>query len=75
MSAVPAYADALPGLPRGDVFADCGDASGDFVTRDTRILKPRPQTFFDKRIAVADAARIYLHANLTGSGIRDIALD
>src|SRR4029434_57717 len=75
MSAVPACADALPGLPRGDVFADCVDASGDFVTRDARILKPRPQTFFDKRIAVADATRIYLHANLSRSRLRDIALD
>jgi hypothetical protein len=75
MSAVPAYANALACLPRGDVFADCVDASGDLVTRDARILKTRPQTFFDKRIAVADAARIYLHANLFWSRPRHIALD
>src|SRR6185369_16007354 len=75
VSAVPAYADSLPGLPRGDGFAECVDASGDFVTRDARILKPRPLTFFDKSITVADAARFYLHANLSRSRLRDIALD
>jgi hypothetical protein len=75
MTAVPAYADALPGLPSGDVFADGVNATGDFVTRDARILKTRPQTFFDESIAVADAGRIYLHANLSRPGLGDIAFD
>jgi hypothetical protein len=59
----PAYADALTFLPFRDVAADRIDASRDFMTRHTRILKPGPQTLFDDHIAVANAARLHLDAH------------
>src|SRR5262245_56840906 len=47
VSAVPADAHALSCLPCGHAVAQGVDASGDFVTRHARILKPGPDTFFD----------------------------
>jgi hypothetical protein len=55
MSSMPAHADALTFLPFLHVVADCIDASPDFMTRHTRILKPGPKTLFDEHIAVANA--------------------
>src|ERR1041384_4857129 len=75
VSAMPAHADALSGRPSGNVVADWIDASSYFVTRHARILEPRPQTFLDKSLAVANAASIYLHANLSRSGLWYVALD
>ena len=71
MSAMPADADALTLLPCGDVAADRIDASGDFMTRHARILKPGPETFFDEHIAVANAARFDFHAHLPGARLRE----
>jgi hypothetical protein len=70
---MPAHADALTFLPFRDVVADCFDASSDFMTRHTRILKPGPQPLFDEHIAVANAARVHLHTNLPGARLRDVA--
>src|SRR5205085_1985438 len=55
MSAMPAYADALTFSPFRYVAADHIDASRDFMTRHTGILKPGPETLFDQHIAVANA--------------------
>jgi len=73
MSAVPAYADPLTFFPLRDFVADCIDASRNFMTRHTRKLKPRPETFFDDKIAVANTARFHFHANLPRARLRDIA--
>src|SRR5262245_54594702 len=40
----------------------------------TWILKPWPETFFDKHVAVVNAARLDLHAHLPSVGLRDITL-
>jgi hypothetical protein len=70
---MPAYADALTVLPFRDVAADRIDASSDFMTRHTGILKPGPETLFDDHIAVANAARLHFHANLPSTRLRDSA--
>src|SRR5687767_2040882 len=74
VSAVPTNTDALPLGPSDNVVAEGIDASGDFMTRHTRILKPGPQAFLDQRIAVADTTCLNFHANLSSGGLRCIAL-
>src|SRR6266849_4177785 len=74
MSAMPADPNALTSGPRSDVLAHCIDATRDFMTRDARILKPRPETFLDQRIAVANTACLNLHTYFAGTRVRDIAL-
>src|SRR6266576_5408697 len=74
MATMPADPNALTFGPRGDVLTHCIDATRDFMTRDARILKPRPETFFDQRIAVANTACINLHTYFAGTRFRDIAL-
>ena len=64
MSAMPADANALTFLPGGDVVSDRVDLPGDFMTRHAWILQSGPETFFDKHVAVANAARFHFHANL-----------
>src|SRR5829696_7957498 len=54
MSAMPAHANALTFTPRGDVVANGIDESGHLVTRNTRILKRGPETFFNESVAVAN---------------------
>jgi hypothetical protein len=70
---MPAYADALVFFPLRDIAADRIDASRDFMTRHPRILKPGPETLFDDKIAVTNAARLYFHANLPNAGLWDFA--
>src|SRR5437899_11536659 len=73
MSAVPPHADPLTFLPFNNVAADRIDTSRDFMTRHPRILKPWPETLFDKQIAVANSACLHFHANLTGTRVRYFA--
>src|SRR4030095_10788211 len=63
ISAMPAYADALTLFPFRDVAAHRIDASRDFMTRHTGILKPAPETLFDDHIAAANAATITFTAS------------
>src|SRR3989442_10154431 len=74
MAAMPTDTDALTSGPRSDVLAHCIDATRDFMTRDARILKPRPETFFDQRIAVANTACLNLPTYFPGNHLRDIGL-
>src|SRR5207245_4559966 len=73
MPAMPAHTDALTFLPFNDVATNRIDPSPDFMTRHTRILKSGPETIFDEHIAVANAARLYFHANFPGARLRDVA--
>ena len=41
------------------------DPPRDFMTGNTRKLQPRPQTILDEHIAVANAARLNLHEDLS----------
>jgi hypothetical protein len=72
---MPAYAHALPWPPGSNVVADGIDVSRDFMTWHTWIRKPRPETFFDKHVAVANAARFYFHAHLPSARLRKNTLD
>src|SRR5258708_1379005 len=74
MSSVPADTDALICGPCCHIVADCIDASGDFMTWHTGILKPGPQTFFNQSIAVANAARLNSHSHLPSVRLSDLAL-
>jgi hypothetical protein len=71
MPSVPTHADALPGLPLSNIWTHHIDASCDLVTRNAGILKSGPLSFFNERIAVADATRLDLDANLAARGLRD----
>ena len=71
---MPADAHALPLPPCAHVVADGIDVSRDFMPWHTGILQPGPETFFDKHVAVANAACFDFHAHLPGAGLRDIAL-
>jgi hypothetical protein len=73
MSAMPAYANALPLPPCSNVVADCIDVSSDFMTWHTWILKPGPETLLNEHITMANAACFYFHAHLPGAGLRNIA--
>src|SRR5262245_5388992 len=75
MSPMPADSNALPLPPCDHVVADGIDVSRDFMTWYTWIRKPRPETVFDKHVAVANAARFYLHAHLPSARLRNNTLD
>src|SRR5258706_6526829 len=54
LPAVPAHADALTLLPRGDTWAELGDYAGDFVAGRTRGGQARPQPGLDQYVAGAN---------------------
>src|SRR4051794_19337601 len=60
VSAMPSHADPLSGFPVAYVRANYVDSSRDFVPGNSRKFNPRPETFFGKHIAVADAASFHL---------------
>src|SRR5215213_10000114 len=64
VAAMPADTNALTCRPCCDVVAYGIDAAGDFMTRHTRILNARPETFFNEHIAVANATRFNFHTHL-----------
>src|ERR1700741_3857997 len=45
------------------------------MTRHTGILMPRPETFFDERVAMANAAGFDLHAHLARAGFGNVSLN
>ena len=75
MAAVPSDADALAGLPVGDIGADGVDAAGDFVSGNARILDAGPMAFLYQRVAVADAAGFDFDAHLIAGGFGNISFD
>src|SRR5262249_29660136 len=75
VSAMPADTDAIAFFPIRDALAHCVDASGNFMTRNTRILKTRPQTFFDQHVAVTNPARFNFHAHLSRTGLGNFSFD
>ena len=75
MSTMPADANALPLPPGANVVADGIDVSRDFMPWHTWILQPRPETFFDKHVTVANATRLDFHAHLPSARLRKNTLD
>jgi len=64
MTSVPADADALADLPGGNAIADLVNPAGDLVTGNAWILNSGPMAVFDHGIAVADATRFDVDADL-----------
>src|SRR5262249_16441516 len=67
VSAVPAHADALAVLPGGDTGANLVDAPHYLMTGDAGVRDAGPETVLDQVIAVANAARFDLDADLIRS--------
>src|SRR6476659_2277068 len=75
MATVPTNTNSLANCPGGDVGTHRIDASGDLMTRYTRILKSGPDAVPDQRVAVANAACLDLHAHLAGTRFRNVTFD
>ena len=75
MAPMPAYANALPWPPGSHVVADGIDVARDFMPWHLWILQPRPETFFDKHVTVANAARLDFHTHLPSARLRHNPLD
>jgi hypothetical protein len=61
--------------PSGNTLIDGVDDTSDLVSRHTRILYPRPQSFLGHGIAVADAASLNFDAHESSAGLRDFAFN
>ena len=72
---MPAHADTLSLLPRGNARAQFIDDTRDFMSWNARILNAGPLAFFCEHVAVADAAGLYLDAHLPRARLRNLALD
>jgi hypothetical protein len=72
---MPSHAYPLTGLPQRDIGADRIDAAGDLMAWHARILKSGPHAFLNQRVAVADAARFHLDANLAATRLGHGALN
>ena len=67
--------NALACGPSNNVVANCVDASCNFMTRHTRILKSGPATIFNKNVAMANATCFNLHPYLSALWFRYIAFN
>src|SRR5262245_46588438 len=72
---MPTDTNPLTSCPGRHVIAQRIDAPANFMTWNTRILKPRPETVFDEHVAVTDAAGLNFNANLPCAWFRDISLN
>ncbi len=75
VAAVPADPGAIAGLPRRHVRAHRVDAPGDLVAWDAGQGETREGAGLYEGIAVTDAARLDLDADLSGAWLGDFALD
>src|SRR5207253_11350232 len=65
VSAVPSDTHTVAFFPLSNIGADSIDAAGDFMSRHSRVLKPRPETLFNQSVAMTNAARLHFYTNLT----------
>ena len=75
MSAMPADADALAGLPLRDVGANRVDASGNLMAGNARVLQSGKARLLYDGVAVADAAGFNLDPNLGAARLRNRTFD
>src|SRR5262249_26920871 len=75
MATVPPYPDAIPLAYGRNSLAESIYAAGDFVTRHTRILQPRPESVFHHHVAMADPASFHFHTHLPRPWLGNIAFD
>ena len=75
MATVPPYPDAISLAYGRNSLAESIHAAGDFVTRHTRILQPRPESVFHHHVAMADPASFHFHTHLPRPWLGNIAFD
>src|SRR5205814_6811569 len=75
MSSMPAYASALAGLPLRHMRTNGVHLSGNFVSRNARVLQPRPESLLHQHITVTNPAGFHLDAHLSASGFGYWSLD
>jgi hypothetical protein len=75
MPTVPAHAHLLPWLPLRDPGSHGIDVATDFMAGNAGILDSRKKAFLGSFVAVTDSAGVDFDANLSGTGLRDVALD
>jgi len=75
VTAMPAYADPLSGLPIGNVGADRVDPAGDFMTGNSWILNAGPMSFLDQSIAATDPTGFHLDTHLRTTRVGNVSLD
>jgi hypothetical protein len=68
MSSVPSHTDPLARFPLTHARTYRIDDPGNFMSRHTRILDPRPQTLLGKNIAVTDPAGLHFNQNMSHCG-------
>src|SRR5262249_38173939 len=73
VSTMPTDTDALAHSPCSHVVTERIDASSDLMSGHTWILKSRPDSVFDKHVAMTNPARLDFHAHLPGAGLRNVA--
>jgi hypothetical protein len=73
VSAVPADADALAWLPLRNVGPDRVDLSGNFMSRDSRILQSWKARLFYDGVTMAHTASFHFDPHLSAFGFRDRA--
>jgi hypothetical protein len=74
LTSMPANADALPLLPRGNSSAHFIDDAGDFVPWNAGILNSRPGAFFRENVTVADTTGLHLDPHVSCVRHRNLAL-
>jgi hypothetical protein len=72
---MPADSDPLALCPAGNACTDRVDDSGDFMSRNPRVLNARPRSLLGHGIAVADATSLDFYPHLSSAGLWDIAFN
>jgi hypothetical protein len=75
LAAVPANADALPPFARRNTRTYFIYDARDLMAWDAGVLNPWPRAFFRERVTVANTTGLHLDADLSGTRIRNLALD
>jgi hypothetical protein len=75
VTAVPADSDSLAFCPSNNAWANSVNDSGDFMSRDPRVLNARPQSVLGHDIAVTDSASVDLYAHMANAGLCDLAFN
>jgi hypothetical protein len=61
--------------PSNNAFANRINNSGDFMSRNPRVLNARPHSLLGQGIAVADATGVDLYTHVSDAGLRDLAFN
>src|SRR5579862_7026057 len=75
LAAVPADAGALSLLPSGNTGAHFIDDARHLMSGSAGILNPGPKAFFREAVTVANTTRLHLDPDLSGTRLRNLALD